>query len=70
MLTKVLSLVALVVMITLLAIALPNYINLFSTNPSVTAIVMTGLLVLVILAASVMLLVFGVIGIKGRSAKA
>jgi hypothetical protein len=69
MLTKVLSLVALLVMLLLLALSLPTYINSFSTNPSVTSIVMTGLLVLVILVASVMLLLFGVIGIKGAPAK-
>ncbi len=69
MLTRILSLVALIVMITLLALSLPTFIDSFNTNPSVTSIMMSGLVVLLMLAGAVMLLLFGVLGIKGEVVK-
>jgi hypothetical protein len=70
MLTRVLSLIALIALIALLAIGLPTFINSFSTNPSVTSIVMSGLIVLTILAGAVLLLLFGVLGMKSGATKA
>jgi O-antigen ligase len=69
MTTKFLSLLALVALITLLALGLPTFINSFNTNPSVTAIMMTGLVLLTILAGAIMLLLFGVLGINDKAAK-
>lgn len=69
MLTRIFSLVALVIMITLLALSLPTFIDSFNTNPSVTSIMMSGLVVLLMLAGAVMLLLFGVLGIKGEAVK-
>jgi hypothetical protein len=69
MTTRFLSLIALMALIALLAIGLPNFINSFNTNPSVTAIVMTGLVIITILAGAVMLLLFGVLGINDKDAK-
>ncbi|MEP7234323.1 MAG: hypothetical protein ABI778_03410 [Ignavibacteriota bacterium] len=70
MVTRFFSLIALLMLLTLLAICLPNFINSFSTNPSVTSIVMTGLVILLILAGAIMLLLFGVLGIKDNAVKA
>ncbi|MEI8133687.1 MAG: helix-turn-helix transcriptional regulator [bacterium] len=61
--------IALMILIGLLAIGLPTFINSFSTNPSVTAILMTGLVIITILAGAIMLLLFGVIGIHDNAAK-
>lgn len=69
MLTRIFSLIALVIMITLLALSLPTFIDSFNTNPSVTSIMMSGLVVLLMLAGAVMLLLFGVLGIKGEAVK-
>jgi hypothetical protein len=69
MTSKFLSLIALMTLIGLLAIGLPTFINSFNTNPSVTAILMTGLVLIMILAGAIMLLLFGVIGIKDNTAK-
>jgi hypothetical protein len=69
MLSRVLSLIALVMLIALLAIGLPTFINSFNTNPSVSAIVMSGLIVLTILVGAVLLLLFGVLGMKGSAPK-
>lgn len=66
MLTRTLSFVALLSLITLLVIALPNFVNSFNTNPSVTSIIMSGLVVLMVLAGAIMLLLLGVIGINGK----
>ena len=70
MTTKFFSLIALMALIGLLAIGLPTFINSFNTNPSVTAILMTGLVLITILAGAVMLLLFGVLGINDKAAKA
>ncbi len=69
MLTRVFSLIALMILVGLLALGLPNFINSFNTNPSVTAIIMTGLVIITILAGAVMLLLFGVLGINDKAAK-
>jgi hypothetical protein len=69
MLTRSLSFIALLALLILLVIALPNFINSFNTNPSVTSIIMSGLVVLMVLAGAIMLLLFGVIGIKGNTVK-
>ena len=69
MTTKFFSLIALMALITLLALGLPTFINSFNTNPSVTAIVMTGLVLITILAGAIMLLLFGVLGINDKAAK-
>jgi putative exporter of polyketide antibiotics len=69
MLARILSLVALITLITLLAIGLPTFINSFNTNPSVPAIVMSGFVVLTLLVCAIMLLLFGVLGM-GSKAKA
>jgi hypothetical protein len=69
MTTKLFSFIGLVLLIVLAVIALPNYVSSFGTNPSATSILMTGLVILLILAGAVMLLLFGVIGIKGPQAK-
>ena len=69
MLTRIFSLIALMMLIGLLAIGLPNFINSFNTNPSVTAIMMTGLVILLILAGAIMLLLFGVLGIRDKAVK-
>lgn len=69
MLSRILSLIALVALILLLAIGLPTFINSFNTNPSVTSIVMSGLIVLTILAGAVLLLLFGVLGLKSKATK-
>jgi len=69
MTTKFLSLIALMALITLLALGLPTFINSFNTNPSVTAIIMTGLVLITILAGAIMLLLFGVLGINDKAAK-
>lgn len=69
MLTRFLSLIALMALIILLAISLPNFINSFNTNPSITAIIMTGLVIITILAGAIMLLLFGVLGINDKAAK-
>ncbi|MDP4219987.1 MAG: hypothetical protein Q8916_00430 [Bacteroidota bacterium] len=69
MTTRFFSLIALMALIALLAIGLPTFINSFNTNPSVTAIFMTGLVVITILAGAVMLLLFGVLGINDKPAK-
>lgn len=70
MTTKFFSLIALMALIGLLAIGLPTFINSFNTNPSVTAILMTGLVLITILAGAVMILLFGVLGINDKAAKA
>jgi hypothetical protein len=67
--TRIFSFIGLVALVVLAVIALPNYVSSFSTNPSATSILMSGLVVLLILAGAVMLLLFGVIGIKGSSKK-
>ena len=67
MLTRLFSLVALVVMITLLVLALPGFVSSFENNPPVSSIVMSGLIVVLMLVGAAMLLLFGVIGIKGSS---
>ena len=65
MLTRVLSLVALIILITLAAIALPNWIQALSMGDvSPSAIFVSGLFVVIILAGAVMLLLFGVIGVN------
>jgi len=70
MTTKFFSLIALMALVGLLAIGLPTFINSFNTNPSVTAIVMTGLVLITIIAGAVMLLLFGVLGINDKAPKA
>jgi type II secretory pathway pseudopilin PulG len=70
MLTRFFSLIALMMLIGLLAIGLPNFINSFNTNPSVTSIMMVGLVILLILAGAIMLLLFGVLGINDKTSKA
>ena len=69
MTTKFFSLIALIALVGLLALGLPTFINSFNTNPSVTAIIMTGLVIITILAGAVMLLLFGVLGINDKAAK-
>jgi hypothetical protein len=69
MTTKFFSLIALMALIGLLAIGLPTFINSFNTNPSVTAIIMTGMVIITIFAGAVMLLLFGVLGINDKDAK-
>ena len=69
MTTKFFSLIALMALVGLLAIGLPTFINSFNTNPSVTAIIMTGLVLITILAGAVMILLFGVLGINDKAAK-
>ncbi len=69
MTTKFLSLLALIALVTLLALGLPTFINSFNTNPSVTAILMTGLVLITILVGAIMLLLFGVLGINDKAAK-
>jgi hypothetical protein len=66
MLTRSLSLVGLVVLVLLAVIALPNWIRAFSDNVSPSAIVVSGLVVVTILAGAVMLMVLGVIGLKEK----
>lgn len=70
MLSRVLSLIALVALIALLALGLPTFINSFNTNPSVTSIVMSGLIIVTIFAGAVLLLLFGVLGMKSSTPKA
>jgi hypothetical protein len=65
--TKFFSLIALVILVGLLAIGLPTFINSFNTNPSVSSIVMTGFVLLTIFAGAVMLLLFGVLGINDKA---
>lgn len=67
MLTRLFSLVALVIMITLLVLALPGFVGSFENNPPVASIVMSGLIVVLMLIGAAMLLLFGVIGVKGSS---
>ena len=67
MLTRSLSLVALVILILLAVIALPNWIHAFNDNVSPSAIVVSGLVVVLILAGAVMLMVLGVIGLKEKA---
>ena len=67
MLTRLFSLIALVVMITLLVLALPGFVGSFESDPPVASIVMSGLIVVLMLVGAAMLLLFGVIGIKGSS---
>jgi hypothetical protein len=67
--TRIFSFIGLIALVILAVLALPNYVNSFSTNPSATSILMSGLVVLLILAGAVMLLLFGVIGIKGQAKK-
>jgi hypothetical protein len=69
MLTRLLSLVALIVMIVLLVLALPAYVGSFAGDAPVASVVMSGLIVVVMLAGAAMLLLFGVIGIKGPGDK-
>jgi hypothetical protein len=56
-------------MIVLLVLALPNYVDSFASDPPVASIVMSGLIVVVMLVGAAMLLLFGVIGIKGSGEK-
>lgn len=67
--TKLISFIGLIALVSLAVIALPNYISSFSTNPSNTSILMSGLVILLIIAGAVMLLLFGVIGMKNSSKK-
>lgn len=67
--TKIFSFIGLIVLILLAVLALPNYVNSFSTNPSASSILMSGLVVLLILVGAILLLLFGVIGVKGPSTK-
>lgn len=69
MLTRLLSFIALVVMIVLLALALPSFVGSFENNPPVASIVMSGLIVVLMLIGAAMLLLFGVIGVKGPERK-
>lgn len=65
MLTRLFSLIALIVMIVLLVLALPGFVGSFNSDPPVASIVMSGLIVVFMLVGAAMLLLFGVIGIKG-----
>ena len=56
-------------MIVLLVLALPAYVGSFATDAPVASVVMSGLVVVVMLAGAAMLLLFGVIGIKGPADK-
>lgn len=67
MLTRLFSLIALVIMIVLLALALPGYVSSFANDPPVASIVMSGLIVVLMLVGAAMLLLFGVIGVKGST---
>jgi hypothetical protein len=69
MLTRLFSLIALIVMIVLLVLALPGYVNSFAGDAPVASIVMSGLIVVLMLIGAAMLLLFGVIGIKGSADK-
>lgn len=69
MVIRAMSLVALIVMIVLLALALPAYVGSFSGDAPVVSVVMSGLIVVVMLVGAAMLMLFGVIGIKGPAKK-
>ncbi|HEY6172353.1 MAG TPA: hypothetical protein VIX80_08860 [Candidatus Kapabacteria bacterium] len=67
--TKIFSFIGLIALVLLAVLALPNYVSSFSTNPSASSILMSGLVVLLILVGAILLLLFGVIGLKGPSSK-
>ena len=70
MLTRSFSLVALILLIVLSALALPNWINsvkVGDTHPS--NVIMSGVVVILILAGAVMLLLFGVLRVNAKPAK-
>lgn len=69
MLTRILSSIALVVMLVLLVLALPKYVGSFASDPPVASIVMSGLIIVVMLIGAAMLLLFGVIGVRGPGGK-
>ncbi len=54
-------------MLVLLVLALPSFVGSFDNDPPVASIVMSGLIVVFMLVGAAMLLLFGVIGVKGSS---
>jgi hypothetical protein len=69
MITRIFSLVALIVMIVLLVLALPKYVGSFASDPPIASVVMSGLIIVLMLLGAAMLLLFGVIGVKGTEKK-
>lgn len=67
--TRIFSFIALIIMIVLLVMALPGYVSSFENDPPVASIVMSGIVVVVMFIGAAMLLLFGVIGVKGSAKK-
>ena len=65
MLTRIFSLAGLLILVLLAVLSLPNWIRMLSsTEFSLPSVLMSGLVIIVVLAGAVMLFLFGVIGRK------